>query len=150
MKRQLTLMAALLSVSLMIVPASYARSHHKKTENNVSSESTTIKQGKTEQREARKLWEEGTSTSNVEHQRRRKQVAALPTEQPSESHKTAPRGMSLFEQFMHRGSAAGPSTAQTRMPFGENHQGMVYVPGYTRKNGTVVQGYWRHKPHAQG
>lgn len=43
--------------------------------------------------------------------------------------------------------SAAPSynTTVTPAPEPENNSGMVWVNGYTRKNGTVVKGYWRRK-----
>lgn len=38
-----------------------------------------------------------------------------------------------------------PAVPQKRTVVNDEHAGMVWVEGYTRKNGTVVKGYWRRK-----
>lgn len=46
---------------------------------------------------------------------------------------------SQHSESSSRQSTSSDSTAS------DNHSGMVWVPGYTRKNGTHVKGYWRRK-----
>lgn len=42
------------------------------------------------------------------------------------------------------------ATDSSRMPDMANHEGQVFVHGYTKKDGTKVDGYWRNKPHHRG
>ncbi len=49
-------------------------------------------------------------------------------------------------------SAEAKSKTKAEVPAAgtdKEHEGMVYVKGYTKKDGTKVEGYWRKKPGAK-
>ncbi len=85
----------------------------------------------------RGLWKENNPSAPWDYRAERSEVAkSTPSASPLDSiPKSAPVAP----------AAPAAPVAEPQSPASGGGSGMVWVNGYTRKNGTVVKGYWRRK-----
>jgi hypothetical protein len=133
-----TALAVLLAISLGGNLAASAKTHK------TAEEAGT----KTEQKVSTS--ETGKSSTKAEHKKKAHEKKAKAeatsggagnTETKAETQKSNP----LYRLFAPK-TETEKTTTSNRAAGGANHEGQVYVHGYTTKTGKHVEGYWRKKP----
>lgn len=156
MKLNQLALSLLLSVSVSASTAVLAKSHHKNAEANAPVKTETTTDKKSDVSASKESTAFGTGDERGHHSKRMKkhQVAALPG--PATPDNAAPakpgRRGGLFGLLHTAPSVGGATQTETRTeanPSAVGHEGMVFVHGYTRKDGKTVEGYWRKKPHSK-
>jgi hypothetical protein len=132
--------ALLISILLAGSLPSFARTSHSSTEPNSTSVDNQI------------TTPSGKELTKREHRRTAKEKRAEAAEAKS-TQESAPaiteekKPPSLLRLFEPKTSKQATESKQTATSVSSaDHQGMVFVHGYTTKTGRKVEGYWRRKP----
>jgi hypothetical protein len=160
MKKGLAL-SLIVALMLMSTSVALAKSHQKKSDE-IASSSTEVKAHGKKHNRRDKTAETAAATDEPKpskHKSRKRHIAALPRDEETKANDKQQSESAAREKNLHCGllgrifgrqhddNSDSSSTVESE-PIG-NHAGMVYVHGYTRKDGTVVHGYWRHKPNSK-